>query len=112
MEIACWLRLFAMTPGRGRNGTLEGKVALITGRGPASAARPPSCCPRGCVAIAEVDAAAGEEMAPAGNGAIAIRTDVTDEASMEAAACATAQQFGGLHVLHNNAGGSTPQTTR
>ena len=60
--------------------------------------------------IAEIDAAAGEETAHlAGNGAIAIRTDVTDEASVQAAVRATVQQFGALHVLHNNAGGSTPQ---
>jgi NAD(P)-dependent dehydrogenase (short-subunit alcohol dehydrogenase family) len=45
----------------------------------------------------------------AGNGAIAIRTDVTDEASVQAAVRATVQQFGVLHVLHNNAGGSTSQ---
>jgi NAD(P)-dependent dehydrogenase (short-subunit alcohol dehydrogenase family) len=40
---------------------------------------------------------------------IAIRTDVTDEASVQAAIRSTVQHFGGLHVLHNNAGGSTPQ---
>jgi hypothetical protein len=50
------------------------------------------------VAIAEIDAVAGEETAHlAGHGAIAIRTDVTDEASMEAAVRATAQQFGAAH---------------
>ena len=38
---------------------------------------------------------------------IAIRTDVTDEASMRAAIRTAVQQFGALHVLHNNAGGST-----
>ena len=54
--------------------------------------------------------AAGEETAHlAGNDAIAIRTDVTDEASLQAAVRTTVQQFGALHVLHNNAGGSTPQ---
>src|SRR5262249_15556398 len=57
---------------------------------------------------AEIDAAAGEETAHlAGNGAIAIRTDVTDEHSMEGAVRTTMRQFGMLHVLHNNAGGST-----
>jgi NAD(P)-dependent dehydrogenase (short-subunit alcohol dehydrogenase family) len=40
---------------------------------------------------------------------IAIRTDVTDEASVQAAIRSAVQHFGGLHVLHNNAGGSTPQ---
>jgi NAD(P)-dependent dehydrogenase (short-subunit alcohol dehydrogenase family) len=34
---------------------------------------------------------------------------VTDEASVQAAVQATVAQFGALHVLHNNAGGSTSQ---
>ena len=45
----------------------------------------------------------------AGHDAIAIRTDVTDEGSVQAAIRSAVQHFGGLHVLHNNAGGSTPQ---
>ena len=45
----------------------------------------------------------------AGRGAIAIRTDVTDEASLQAAIRTTVDPFGRLDVLHNNAGGSTPQ---
>ena len=40
---------------------------------------------------------------------IVIRTDVTDETSLQAAVRTTVQQFGALHILHNNAGGSTPQ---
>jgi NAD(P)-dependent dehydrogenase (short-subunit alcohol dehydrogenase family) len=62
------------------------------------------------VAIAEIDAQSAEETAHlAGNNAIAIRTDVTDEDSVKAAIRTAVQQFGGLHILHNNAGGSTPQ---
>jgi NAD(P)-dependent dehydrogenase (short-subunit alcohol dehydrogenase family) len=38
-----------------------------------------------------------------------IRTDVTDEDSLRAAVRQAVQHFGGLHVLHNNAGGSTPR---
>jgi NAD(P)-dependent dehydrogenase (short-subunit alcohol dehydrogenase family) len=34
---------------------------------------------------------------------------VTDETSLQAAVRTTVQKFGALHVLHNNAGGSTPQ---
>ncbi|MGH7152463.1 MAG: SDR family NAD(P)-dependent oxidoreductase, partial [Acetobacteraceae bacterium] len=45
----------------------------------------------------------------AGNGAIAIRTDVTDADSLQAAIRRAVDHFGALHVLHNNAGGSTPQ---
>ena len=37
-------------------------------------------------------------------GEIAIRTDVTDEASVQAAVRAAVQTFGALHVLHNNVG--------
>ena len=79
---------------------------------PASAARRQSCFAHegARVAIAEIDAAAGEETAHlAGHDAIAIRTDVTDEASVQAAVRTTVQRFGALHVLHNNAGGSTPR---
>ncbi|HVC62532.1 MAG TPA: SDR family oxidoreductase [Acetobacteraceae bacterium] len=91
---------------------LDGKVAFITGGGAgigrATAIRFAREGAR--VAIAEIDSAAGEQSAQlAGNGAIAIRTDVTDEASLQAAIRSVVQHFGGLHVLHNNAGGSTPQ---
>ncbi len=60
--------------------------------------------------MAEINAQAGEETAHlAGNGAIAIRTDVTDEDSVRDAVRHAASHFGGLHILHNNAGGSTPR---
>ena len=90
---------------------LEGKVAFITGAGTGIGRATAILFARegAHVAIAEIDAAAGEETAHlAGNNAIAIRTDVTDEASVQAAIRTTIQQFGALHVLHNNAGGSTP----
>src|SRR6478735_8414792 len=61
---------------------LAGKVAIITG---------------------------AETVHLAGRDTIFIRTDVTDEASVQAAVRTTVQRFGALHVLHNNAGGSTPQ---
>jgi NAD(P)-dependent dehydrogenase (short-subunit alcohol dehydrogenase family) len=61
------------------------------------------------VAIAEIDARAGEETAHlAGSKAIAIRTDVTDPDSLQAAIRVTIDKFGRLDVLHNN-GGSTAQ---
>ena len=91
---------------------LAGKVAFITGAGTGIGRATAVLFARegARVAIAEIDDAAGEETAHlAGNGAIAIRTDVTDEASLQAAIRTTVQQFGALHVLHNNAGGSTPQ---
>ncbi len=87
---------------------LAGKVAFITGAGTGIGRATAVLFARqgARVAIAEIDAVAGEETAHlAGNGAIAIRTDVTDEACVQAAVRATVQQFGALHVLHNNAGG-------
>ncbi len=91
---------------------LDGKVAFITGGGSgigrATAIRFAREGAR--VVIADIDAAAGEQTAQlAGHDAIAIRTDVRDEVSLQAAVRNTVQHFGGLHVLHNNAGGSTPQ---
>ncbi|MGH7043786.1 MAG: SDR family NAD(P)-dependent oxidoreductase [Acetobacteraceae bacterium] len=62
------------------------------------------------VAIAELNQTAGEETAHrAGPAAIAIRTDVTDPESLAAAVRKAADHFGAIHILHNNAGGSTPQ---
>ena len=60
------------------------------------------------MAIADIDTGAAEETADlAGNGAIALRTDVTEPDSLAADMHATVGKFGELHVLHNNAGGST-----
>ena len=91
---------------------LAGKAALITGGGAGIGRATAVLFARegAKVVIAEIDMAAGEETAHlAGNGAVAIRTDVTDEDSVRAAIRTAVQQFGALHILHNNAGGSTPQ---
>ncbi|HEY3845489.1 MAG TPA: SDR family oxidoreductase [Acetobacteraceae bacterium] len=91
---------------------LDGKVAFITGGGAGIGRATAILFARegARVVVAEIDAAAGEQTAElAGVDAIAIRTDVTDESSLQAAIRTTVQHFGGLHVLHNNAGGSTPQ---
>ena len=54
--------------------------------------------------VADIAATAGEETSHlAGHGAIAIRTDVTDEVSLQAAIRTTLDTFGRLDVLHNNA---------
>src|SRR3954466_9441682 len=89
---------------------LEGKVALITGAGTGIGRATAVLFARegARVAIAEIDAASGEETAHlAGNGAIAIPTDVTEPDSIARAIATAAGHFGRLDVLHNNAGGST-----
>ena len=89
---------------------LDGKVAFITGAGTGIGRATAILFARegARVVIADIDAAAGEESAHlAGHDAIAIRTDVTDEASFAATISATVAKFGRLDVLHNNAGGST-----
>jgi NAD(P)-dependent dehydrogenase (short-subunit alcohol dehydrogenase family) len=96
-------------------GRLEGKVALITGAGTGigRATARAMAAEGASVAIAEINAAAGEavaqEIVDAGGRCVAFPTDVTDEASVKSAVDRTVQQFGGLHILHNNAGGSSPR---
>ena len=91
---------------------LDGKVAFITGAGTGIGRAAAILFARegAHVVIADIDAAAGEETAQlAGHDAIAIAADVRDEDSLRAAISRTVRHFGGLHVLHNNAGGSTSQ---
>jgi NAD(P)-dependent dehydrogenase (short-subunit alcohol dehydrogenase family) len=92
---------------------LEGKVAVVTGAGTGiGRATARLFASEGAkVVVAELDAASGEQTAQlivqAGGDAIAIKTDVTEPDSIQATIDAAVQQYGGLHVLHNNAGGST-----
>ena len=94
-------------------GRLEGKVALITGAGTGiGRATAQSMAAEGAkVVIAELNAAAGEQTAQlihqSGGEAIAIVTDVTEPDSIQSAIDRAVRHFGALHVLHNNAGGST-----
>ncbi len=98
---------------------LTGKVAFITGGGGGiGRATAERFVEEGAkVVVAEIntelgEAAAASARAKAGNAggdAHFIRCDVTDKASVTAAIADTVKRFGGLHILHNNAGGSTPE---
>ena len=92
---------------------LEGKVAVVTGAG-TGIGRATACLfarEAAKVVVAELNAEAGEQtaqmIARAGGEAIAIKTDVTEPDSTQATIDAAVRHYGGLHVLHNNAGGST-----
>jgi hypothetical protein len=93
---------------------LDGKVALITGSGTGiGRATARAMAANGAkVVVAELNSAAGEQTAQiivqAGGHCIAITTDISQEDSMRAAIDTAVRHYGGLHVLHNNAGGSTP----
>ena len=93
---------------------LEGKVALITGAGTGiGRATASAMAAEGAkVVVAEINSASGEQTAhivsQAGGACIAVTTDVTQEDSVKAAIETAVRHFGGLHILHNNAGGSTP----
>jgi NAD(P)-dependent dehydrogenase (short-subunit alcohol dehydrogenase family) len=84
---------------------LDGKIAIVTGgasgigKGIASALLGEGMQ----VVIADVEEEALESTA-AELGAVAIRTDVSDAASVQALADATLERFGAVHVVCNNAG--------
>lgn len=85
----------------------EGRVALVTGAGSgigrASAQR--LAAEGASVIVTDLDGdAAAETAAPLGDAALAIGLDVTDGAALERAVAAGVERFGGLHLVHANAG--------
>jgi 3-oxoacyl-[acyl-carrier protein] reductase len=90
-------------------GRLEGRVAIVTGGGHGiGKAYALGLAKEGArVVIAEIDSRAGErvatDLARSGHGAMAVRTDVADRASVENMARRAAEAYGGIDVLVNNA---------
>ncbi len=85
---------------------LQGKICVITGAGSGMGRDAAILFSEegASVCVADVDLAAAEETAASCDGSFAQQVDVADEASVEAMMRATAERFGGIDVLYNNAG--------
>ena len=97
---------------------LKDKVAFITGSGSGigRAAAELFASHGAKVVIATRAAETGKETArrieSAGGICLFVETDVTSEQSVDAAVSAAVAEFGALHILYNNAGGSTRRDGR
>jgi NAD(P)-dependent dehydrogenase (short-subunit alcohol dehydrogenase family) len=98
-------------------GRVADKVAFITGGGGGiGRATAERFAEEGAkVIVADIDLALGEAAAAsararakAGGDALFVRCDVTEKASIAAAVAMAVERYGKLDVLHNNAGGATP----
>jgi NAD(P)-dependent dehydrogenase (short-subunit alcohol dehydrogenase family) len=91
-------------------GRLDGKVAVITGAGGGMGREAAVLfCEEGAqVCVADVDADAAEKTAADAGDAFAIRVDVSDSDSVREMYEQTAERYGGIDVLYNNAGISPP----
>jgi NAD(P)-dependent dehydrogenase (short-subunit alcohol dehydrogenase family) len=87
-------------------GRLDGKVCVITGAGGGMGREAALLFSEegAQVCAADVDLAAAESTANEARDAFAQQVDVADEASVAAMMAATAERYGGIDVLYNNAG--------
>jgi NAD(P)-dependent dehydrogenase (short-subunit alcohol dehydrogenase family) len=87
-------------------GRLDNKVCVITGAGGGMGREAAMLFSEegAQVCAADVDLAAAEETAAQCRSPFAQPVDVADEASVQALMDATAERFGGIDVLYNNAG--------
>lgn len=92
---------------------LRDRVALITGGAQGiGAATAQALARRGArVAVGDLQDEKAQELAESlATDTLAVRMDVRDRGSVEAAVAATVERFGGLDVLVNNAGVGAPRT--
>jgi len=93
---------------------LTGRVAIVTGAGSGQGRAVAEAFARegAAVTVAELNSASAEETAArihaAGGQARAIATDVADAAAVERMVARTADAFGALHILYNNAAMDRP----
>jgi NAD(P)-dependent dehydrogenase (short-subunit alcohol dehydrogenase family) len=87
-------------------GRLDGKVVVITGAGGGMGRDAAQLFSEegASVCVADVDLAAAEETVAACREAFALQVDVSHEPSVRAMMDSTAERYGGIDVLYNNAG--------
>lgn len=86
--------------------SLDGKVAAVTGGGAGIGA---AICKRlradgARVAVLDVSTAGAERVLAAGDGALAVKVDVSDSTAVDAAVAYVEQELGPIDVFVNNAG--------